>query len=41
MNEEETEQAQQEDLFHIEHYTDIKFNLESFTKKYPDLIKKF
>ena len=41
MSEDEIEQAHQEDLFHIEHYTDIKFNLDGFTKKYPDLIEKF
>ena len=41
MSQDEIEQAQQEDLFHIEHYTDIKFDLDGFTKKYPDLIEKF
>jgi hypothetical protein len=41
MSQAEIEQAQQEDLFHIEHYTDIKFDLDGFTKKYPDLIEKF
>lgn len=41
MSEDEIQQAEQEDLFHIEHYTDIKFDLDGFTKKYPDLIEKF
>ena len=41
MSQDEIEQGQQEDLFHIEHYTDIKFDLDGFTKKYPDLIEKF
>lgn len=41
MSEDEIQQAEQEDLFHIEHYTDTKFDLDGFTKKYPNLIEKF
>lgn len=40
MSEAEIEQAQQEDLFHIEYYTDVKFDLNGFTQKYPHLIEK-
>ena len=41
MSADEIQQAQQEDLFHIEYYTDTKFDLAEFTKKYPDLIQKY
>lgn len=41
MTEDEIKQAQQEDLFLIEYYTDVKFDIDGFTLKYPDLIEKF
>ena len=41
MSKEKVEQAQQEDLFYIEHYTVVKFDEDGFSKKYPDLLAEF
>ena len=37
----EIEQAELEDIVHLEYYTDVKFDLEGFSAKYPELILKY
>ena len=37
----EIEQAELEDIVHLEYYTDVKFDLEGFSAKYPELISKY
>ena len=41
MSPSEIEQAELEDIVHLEYYTDVKFNLEGFSAKYPELISKY
>jgi hypothetical protein len=37
----EIEQAELEDIILLEYYTDVKFDLDGFTAKYPELISKY
>ena len=41
MSPSEIEQAELEDIVHLEYYTDVKFDLKGFSTKYPELISRY